>query len=160
MPQLVTQIILVDQDYGRAYGENKVQAVVAGKDWWSLFRTLHRHPGGHGAGVRQIAVANAARVETRWVSAAAFKQELDKLATIIPDLPARKQKAEENRPWQFTRIDDLMATVDQKLIRLGITARRVVCHDRSRPSPGDVCQSGSNPAARRSRRNRRPRACP
>jgi hypothetical protein len=28
MPQLVTQIILVDQDYGLAYGEDKVQAVV------------------------------------------------------------------------------------------------------------------------------------
>jgi hypothetical protein len=28
MPQLVTQIVLVDQDYGLAYGENKVQAVV------------------------------------------------------------------------------------------------------------------------------------
>jgi hypothetical protein len=87
------------------------------------------HPDGHEAGVRQIAVANAAWVsswpETRWVSAAAFEQELDKLATIIPDLPVRKQRAEENRPWQFKRIDELMATAGQKLIRLGGRRRGV-----------------------------------
>jgi hypothetical protein len=235
MPQLVTQIILVDQDYGLAYGEDKVQAVVeyvnglmrryfyldelppnavrsyyadyylaqvlngnihqfvhnsrwnpvivenvsAALDTFGLvhqaalfgevrdfierdrprlegylasqygspasrpymddlakiggdfFERFTTHPDGHEAGARQIASANAAWVsswpEARWVSASAFEQELDKLATVIPDLPARKQRAEENRPWQYKRVDEVMATAGQKLIRLG-GIRRGVWH--------------------------------
>jgi hypothetical protein len=224
MPQLVTQIVLVDQDYGLAYGENKVQAVVEyvnglmrryfyleelppnavrsyyadyymtqvlngnihqfvhnsrwnpvivenvsaaldamglvqqaalfgevcnfiesdrpqleafladqyfspltrpymddlakiGGDFYEQFTA---HPDGRDAGERQIAVANAAWIsswpETKWVSAEAFEQELDNLATVIPDLPARKQKAEESKPWQYRRIHEVVAGCGQKLL--------------------------------------------
>jgi hypothetical protein len=226
MPQLVTQILLVDQDYDLAYGENKVQAVVeyvnglmrryfyleelppnairsyyadyymtqvlngnihqfvhnsswnpvivgsvsaaldamglvgqaalfsevrdfierdrprleaflagqygspatrpymddfakVGGDFYARFTA---HPDGHEAGERQIAVANAAWVsswpETKWVSAETFEQELDNLATVIPDLPARKLKAEENMPWQYRRIHEVVASSGQKLVLL------------------------------------------
>jgi hypothetical protein len=34
-------------------------------------------------------------------------------------LASTKQKAEENRPWQYKRIDEVVATAGQKLIGLG-----------------------------------------
>jgi len=237
MPQLVTQIVLVDQDYGLAYGENKVQAVVeyvnglmqryfyldelppnavrsyyadiyvsevlngdidqfvhnsrwdpvivenvsAALDIFGLthqaslfsevrdfiehdrprldaylageyaspatrsymydlgkiggggdfFERFIAHPDGRDAGARQIAVANAAWIsswpDARWVSAAAFEQELDKLATGIPDLLTRKQMREKKLSWQYKRVDELMITAGQKLKRVG-DFRRGVLH--------------------------------
>jgi hypothetical protein len=226
MPQLVTQIVLVDQDYGLSYGEDKVQAVVEyvnglmrryfyleelppravrsyyadyymtqvlnghihqfvhnsrwnpvivenvsaaldamglvqqaalfgevsnfverdrprleaflagqygspptrpymddlakiGGDFYEHFTA---HPDGREAGERQIAVANAAWIsswpETKWVSAETFEQALDNLATVIPDLPARKLKAEENKPWQYRRIHEVVASSGRKLVLL------------------------------------------
>jgi hypothetical protein len=88
-----------------------------------FFERFIAHPDGDKTGARQISIANAAWIsswpETRWVSAAVFEQELDKLETVIPDLPARKRRAKKNRPWQYRRIFEVMATATRKLIRVG-----------------------------------------
>jgi hypothetical protein len=226
MPQLVTQIVLVDQDYGLAYGDNKAQAVVEyvnglGRRYFRLeelpphavrsyyadyymaqvlkgdihqfvynsrwnpiivesvtaaldamgladqaalfgkvrdfverdrprleaflageygslaarpymdalskiggdfFERFTSHPDGREAGSAQIAVANAAWIsswpDTKWVSADAFERELDSLATVIPDLLARKQQAEERKPWQYKRIEEVTASAGHKFERL------------------------------------------
>jgi hypothetical protein len=87
------------------------------------------HPNGEEAGSVQIATANAAWIsswpETRWVSAETFEQELDNLASAIPDLPARKPKAEQNKPWPYKRLDELIASAGQKLVSVGGIKRGV-----------------------------------
>lgn len=87
-----------------------------------FFKRFIAHPDGARAGQRQIAVANAAWVATwpdaRWVAAAAFEKELDRLAAVIPDLPARRRSAEQSQPWQFKRIDEVMTTAGHRLLRL------------------------------------------
>jgi hypothetical protein len=87
-----------------------------------FFESFAAHPDGHEAGYRQIAVANAAWIsawpEVRWVTPEQYRQELDRLAAIVPDLAARKKRAEENRPWQHKRIDDVVARSGQELMML------------------------------------------
>jgi hypothetical protein len=79
------------------------------------------HPNGPEAGERQIAVANAAWIsswpEVKWVTADQFDKELDRLATVIADLPTRMQRAKENRPWPYKRIDEVLAGAGQTLVR-------------------------------------------
>ena len=41
---------------------------------------------------------------------------MERLAAIVPDLATRKQQAEENRPWQYKRIDDVVAHSGQQLM--------------------------------------------
>jgi hypothetical protein len=80
------------------------------------------HPDGQEAGWSQIAVANAAWISTwpevRWVTPEQYRRELERLAALVPDLAARKLKAEENRPWQHKRIDDVVARSGQELMLL------------------------------------------
>jgi hypothetical protein len=88
-------------DYGSLTMQHPYKAELSkiGGDFRKRFTA---HPNGEKAGSVQIATANAAWIsswpETRGVSAETFEQELDNLATAISDLPARKQKVEQNRP--------------------------------------------------------------
>jgi hypothetical protein len=87
-----------------------------------FFESFIAHPDGDEAGYRQIAVANAAWISTwpevRWVTSEQYRCELDRLAAIVPDLAVRKQRAEENRPWQHKCIDDVVARSGQELLML------------------------------------------
>jgi hypothetical protein len=87
-----------------------------------FFKSFAAHPDGQEAGWSQIANANAAWISTwpevRWVTPEQYRQELERLAAIVPDLAERKQRAEENRPWQQKRIDDVVARSGQELLML------------------------------------------
>jgi hypothetical protein len=80
------------------------------------------HPDGHDVGSAQIASANMAWIaswpDVTWIPMERFQHELDRLARVIPDLAARKLKAEEDRPWQNKRIDEVIARSGQELVRL------------------------------------------
>jgi hypothetical protein len=87
-----------------------------------FFDCFVAHPDGYDAGCNQIGTANEKWIsswsDAIWVSGDVFEQKLDELAAQIPDLEARKLEAEENRPWPYKRIDDLIAQAGHTLVRL------------------------------------------
>jgi hypothetical protein len=108
----------LESDYGSSAHTEYMEALsTIGGEFFDSFAPLP--DGAHGA---QISNANAAWISTwpevRWVTPEQYSQEVERLAAVVPDLAARKQRAEENRPWQHKRIDDVVARSGQELIML------------------------------------------
>ena len=108
----------LESDYGSSTDREYMEAL--SKISGDFFDSFTAPPdGAHGA---KIANANAAWISTwpevRWVTPEQYRQELERLAALVPDLAVRKQRAEENRPWQQKRIDDVVARSGQELLML------------------------------------------
>lgn len=109
----------LDSDYSSYPTSSREYMEQLSKIDGKFFERFAAHPDGNEAGYSQIANANAAWISTwpevRWVTEEQYRQEIDRLAALVPDLAVRKQRAEENRPWQYKRIDDVVARSGQEL---------------------------------------------
>jgi hypothetical protein len=95
------------------------------------FDEFVKHSDGYDAGCSFLTHANAAWIRgwphVKLVSPEMFNAELDRLASVIPDLEARKKRAHENSPWQIRRIIEVSAAADQSFVR--VNALGAIVHD-------------------------------